>query len=107
MGKWTCLRLCTSSVIALHSNSHINQVGQPKMKITEVITHQLLVNVDEPFTSSRGWYYKTKGALVSRRASRFARHGPSVSAQPFTSSNSTSNINVAFGGMAPPAPRAP
>ena len=34
------------------------------MKITEVITHQLLVNVDEPFTSSRGWYYKTKGALV-------------------------------------------
>jgi D-galactarolactone cycloisomerase len=34
------------------------------MKITEVIAHQLLVNVDEPFTSSRGWYYKTKGALV-------------------------------------------
>lgn len=34
------------------------------MKITDVITHQLLVNVDEPFTSSRGWYYKTKGALV-------------------------------------------
>ena len=34
------------------------------MKITEVITHQLLVSVDEPFTSSRGWYYKTKGALV-------------------------------------------
>ena len=34
------------------------------MKISEVITHQLLVNVDEPFTSSRGWYYKTKGALV-------------------------------------------
>jgi D-galactarolactone cycloisomerase len=34
------------------------------MKITQVITHQLLVNVDEPFTSSRGWYYKTKGALV-------------------------------------------
>lgn len=34
------------------------------MKITEVITHQLLVNVDEPFTSSRGWVYKTKGALV-------------------------------------------
>ncbi|MSQ60231.1 MAG: mandelate racemase/muconate lactonizing enzyme family protein [Betaproteobacteria bacterium] len=34
------------------------------MKITEVITHQLSVNVDEPFTSSRGWYYKTKGALV-------------------------------------------
>src|SRR5882672_2279313 len=27
--------------------------------------------------------------------------------QPFTSSNSTSNISVAFGGMAPPAPRAP
>lgn len=34
------------------------------MKITDVITHQLLVDVDEPFTSSRGWYYKTKGALV-------------------------------------------
>lgn len=34
------------------------------MKITNVIAHQLLVNVDEPFTSSRGWYYKTKGALV-------------------------------------------
>jgi D-galactarolactone cycloisomerase len=34
------------------------------MKITEVIAHQLLVNVDEPFTSSRGWMYKTKGALV-------------------------------------------
>lgn len=34
------------------------------MKITEVITHQLLVHVDEPFTSSRGWFYKTKGALV-------------------------------------------
>jgi D-galactarolactone cycloisomerase len=34
------------------------------MKITDVITHQLLVNVDEPFTSSRGWFYKTKGALV-------------------------------------------
>lgn len=34
------------------------------MKITEVIAHQLLVDVDEPFTSSRGWFYKTKGALV-------------------------------------------
>jgi D-galactarolactone cycloisomerase len=34
------------------------------MKITDVITHQLVVDVDEPFTSSRGWYYKTKGALV-------------------------------------------
>ena len=34
------------------------------MKITDVITHQLSVNVDEPFTSSRGWVYKTKGALV-------------------------------------------
>jgi D-galactarolactone cycloisomerase len=34
------------------------------MKITDVVTHQLVVNVDEPFTSSRGWYYKTKGALV-------------------------------------------
>ena len=28
-------------------------------------------------------------------------------AQPFTPSNSTSKISVAFGGMAPPAPRAP
>lgn len=34
------------------------------MKITEVIAHQLLVDVDEPFTSSRGWFYRTKGALV-------------------------------------------
>ena len=34
------------------------------MKITDVITHQLVVAVDEPFTSARGWYYKTKGALV-------------------------------------------
>jgi D-galactarolactone cycloisomerase len=34
------------------------------MKITDVIAHQLVVPVDEPFTSSRGWYYKTKGALV-------------------------------------------
>jgi D-galactarolactone cycloisomerase len=34
------------------------------MKVTDVITHQLVVSVDEPFTSSRGWYYKTKGALV-------------------------------------------
>jgi D-galactarolactone cycloisomerase len=34
------------------------------MKITDVITHQLSVPVDEPFTSSRGWVYKTKGALV-------------------------------------------
>jgi D-galactarolactone cycloisomerase len=34
------------------------------MKITEIITHRLSVDVDEPFTSSRGWYYKTKGALV-------------------------------------------
>ncbi|HZP87981.1 MAG TPA: mandelate racemase/muconate lactonizing enzyme family protein [Burkholderiales bacterium] len=34
------------------------------MKITDVITHQLVVDVDEPFTSSRGWIYKTKGALV-------------------------------------------
>lgn len=34
------------------------------MKIIDVITHQLVVEVDEPFTSARGWYYKTKGALV-------------------------------------------
>lgn len=34
------------------------------MKITDVIAHQLSVDVDEPFTSSRGWFYKTKGALV-------------------------------------------
>ena len=35
------------------------------MKSTDVITHQLSVPVDEPFTSSRGWVYKTKGALVA------------------------------------------
>ena len=34
------------------------------MKITDVIAHQLVVAVDEPFTSARGQYYKTKGALV-------------------------------------------
>ena len=34
------------------------------MKITDVVTHQLSVDVDEPFTSSRGWYYKTKGACL-------------------------------------------
>jgi D-galactarolactone cycloisomerase len=34
------------------------------MKITDVIAHQHQTNVDEPFTSSRGWYYKTKTALV-------------------------------------------
>jgi D-galactarolactone cycloisomerase len=34
------------------------------MRITDVIAHQLVVDVDEPFTSSRGWVYKTKGALV-------------------------------------------
>ena len=33
------------------------------MKITDVITHQLVVDVDDPFTSARGSYYKTKGAL--------------------------------------------
>jgi len=27
----------------------------PRMKITDVITHQLSVPVDEPFTSSAGW----------------------------------------------------
>jgi len=34
------------------------------MKITDIITHQLSVKVDEPFTSSRGWIYTTKNALV-------------------------------------------
>lgn len=34
------------------------------MKITDVITHQLSCDVETPFTSSRGWWYKTKGALV-------------------------------------------
>ena len=35
-----------------------------RMKITDVITHQLSVKVDKPFTSSRGWWYSTKGGLV-------------------------------------------
>ena len=48
-----CRCFCLSNLRPLHD-----------VKITEVIAHQLLVNVDEPFTSSRGWYYKTKGALV-------------------------------------------
>jgi hypothetical protein len=30
-----------------------------------------------------------------------------VGPQPFTSSNSTSKISVAFGGITPPAPRSP
>ena len=34
------------------------------MKITNVIAHQLTVAVNEPFTSARGQYYKSKGALV-------------------------------------------
>ena len=34
------------------------------MKIIDIITHQLSCNVETPFTSSRGWWYKTKGALV-------------------------------------------
>lgn len=34
------------------------------MKISDVVTHQLSVDVDEPFTSSRGWTYKTKGACL-------------------------------------------
>ncbi len=34
------------------------------MKIKDVIAHQLVVAVDEPFTSARGQYYKAKGALV-------------------------------------------
>ena len=34
------------------------------MKIIDVITHQLACDVETPFTSSRGWWYKTKGALV-------------------------------------------
>jgi len=34
------------------------------MKITDVLTHQLAIAVDEPFTSSRGRVCKTKGALA-------------------------------------------
>lgn len=34
------------------------------MKITDVVTHQLTVKVDKPFTSSRGWWYSSKNALV-------------------------------------------
>lgn len=34
------------------------------MKITDVKTFQLKVAVKEPFTSSRGWWYDTKGALL-------------------------------------------
>jgi D-galactarolactone cycloisomerase len=34
------------------------------MKITDVKTYQLKVAVKEPFTSSRGWWYDTKGALL-------------------------------------------
>ena len=34
------------------------------MKVTDVIAHQLSVKVEKPFTSSRGWLYTTRGALV-------------------------------------------
>jgi D-galactarolactone cycloisomerase len=34
------------------------------MKITDVKTYMLRVNVEEPFTSSRGWWYTTKNALL-------------------------------------------
>jgi D-galactarolactone cycloisomerase len=34
------------------------------LKITDVIAHPLVVKVDEPFTSARGQYYKTKGACL-------------------------------------------
>jgi D-galactarolactone cycloisomerase len=34
------------------------------MKITDVKTYQLKVAVKEPFTSSRGWWYDTKNALL-------------------------------------------
>ena len=37
----------------------------------------------------------------------FLRRSGLVADQPFTPSSSTSNISVAFGGMTPPAPRAP
>jgi len=34
------------------------------MKITDVRTHQLRADVEKPFTSSRGWWYNTKNALL-------------------------------------------
>jgi hypothetical protein len=34
------------------------------MKIKDVKTFQLKVTVKEPFTSSRGWWYDTKGTLI-------------------------------------------
>ena len=34
------------------------------MKIVDVITHQLSCNVEKPFTSSRGWLYKTRGTCL-------------------------------------------
>lgn len=34
------------------------------MKITNVRTHQLRADVEKPFTSSRGWWYNTKNALL-------------------------------------------
>ena len=43
---------------------HWSNANPEHMKITDVITHQLSVKVDEPFTSSRGWIYTTKNALV-------------------------------------------
>jgi D-galactarolactone cycloisomerase len=34
------------------------------MKITDVRTYQLRAEVEKPFTSSRGWWYNTKNALL-------------------------------------------
>ena len=34
------------------------------MKITDVIIHQLRADIEKPFASSRGWWYKTKNALL-------------------------------------------
>ncbi len=34
------------------------------MKITDVKTYQLSVKVDQPFTSSRGWWYGMKSAMI-------------------------------------------
>ncbi len=53
---------------------------------------------------------KLRFALGERtlyRTARLLTEPPSLSQTYFTPSSSTSNIKVAFGGITPPAPRAP
>src|SRR5215813_4762230 len=94
-------------LIARHMSRHIP--GEPTVKDPAFLAEAQKANVDiSPSTAG--------GAEILRPHRQHAaggdrRHqgdsGCEVEDQPFTSSNSTSKINVAFGGITPPAPRAP